>query len=64
MRVTVALAAAGTGIARRTIYEWLRQDRLTVEYGQDRTALVDPEEVLELEGQRRAGRLPRIDRRG
>ena len=63
MLVSVPVAARLAGVPARTVYLWVREERLTVVGGRRKTK-VNALEVQELAGLRRDGRLPRLDRAG
>lgn len=64
MLVPVKTAAALAGVSERTVYDWIKQARMTftLAEGRKRGALVNALEAQELAGLRRDGRLPRVDR--
>lgn len=66
MLVPVKEAARLAGVPIRTMYEWIREGRLTVTRPgeKQRGALVNALEAQELAGLRKSGKLPRLDRAG
>lgn len=66
MLVPVKEASKLFDVSVRALYEWIRDERLTVvrPAGRKRGALLNAYEVEELAGLRKDGRLPRIDRVG
>lgn len=66
MLVSVKEAARLAGVPIRTMYEWIREQRLTVirPGGKQRGALVNALEAQELAGLRKSGKLPRLDKAG
>jgi len=66
MFVPVKVAARLAGVPVRTLYEWIREERLTfiTPAGRTRGVLVNALEAQELAGLRKAGKLPRLDKAG
>ena len=66
MLVDAKTAARLAGVPLRTMYQWIREERLTVTRpaGKQRGALVNALEAQELAGLRKAGKLPRLDKAG
>lgn len=66
MLVTAKTAADLAGVPLRTMYQWIREERLTVtrSAGKPRGVLVNALEAQELAGLRKAGKLPRLDKAG
>jgi hypothetical protein len=63
MLVPAKTAAHLAGVPIRTMYEWIREERLTVTRPKGkRGALINALEAQELAGLRKGGRLPRLDK--